>query len=77
MNYNNRNWIIINVEDITEEMIKYSNQSSLDTVRKTTDGSKGLLKWDGDTPSCFDGLTIYTHSEIKAELAKPEWGNEE
>ena len=73
MTYENRKWIIINVSDITNEMISSANQSSMNTLRKTLDGSKAILKWDGDTPSCFDGLTTYTHSEILTELAKSDW----
>ena len=76
MAFENRKWIIINVSDITEEMISSAIQSSMDTLRKTLDGSKAILKWDGDTPSCFDGLTTYTHSEIRVELAKSDWTND-
>ena len=73
MRYVIRKWIIINVSDITDDMISNAIQTSIDTLRKTTDGTKAILKWDGDTPSCFDGLTTYTHSEILTELAKSEW----
>ena len=73
MAYENRKWIIINVSDITDEMIGSAIQTSMDTLRKTLDGTKAILKWDGDTPSCFDGLTTYTHSEILTELAKSDW----
>ena len=73
MAFENRKWIIINVSDITDEMISSAIQSSMDTLRKTLDGSKAILKWDGDTPSCFDGLTTYNHSEIRIELAKSDW----
>ena len=76
MDYSNRKWIIINVSDITDEMISNAIQTSMDTLRKTIDGTKAILKWDGDTPSCFDGLTTYTHSEILTELAKSEWTGE-
>ena len=76
MRYVIRKWIIINVSDITDDMISNAIQTSIDTLRKTTDGTKAILKWDGDTPSCFDGLTTYTHSEIRAELAKSEWTGE-
>jgi hypothetical protein len=71
--YKNRKWVIINVSDITDEMITNSIQSSLTTLRKTLDNSKAILKWDGDTPAVFDGMTTYTHSEIRTELAKVEW----
>ena len=69
----NRKWIIINVSDITDEMIENAIQTSIETLKKTLDGSKAILKWDGDTPSCFDGLTTYNHSEILTELAKSDW----
>ena len=73
MSYNNRKWVIVNVSDITDEMILNANQTSRDTLRKKLDGSKAILKWDGDTPSCFDGLTTYSHSQILTELAKSAW----
>ena len=77
MDYSNRKWIIVNVSDITDEMINSAIQSSMDTLRKTLDGSKAILKFDGDTPSCFDGLTTYNHTEILEELAKSDWTPEE
>ena len=78
MDYSNRKWVIVNVSDITDEMIASAIQSSMDTLRKTLDGSKAILKFNGDTPSCFDGLTTYNHSEILTELAKSDWlDNEE
>ena len=77
MKYSNRKWVIVNVSDITDEMIMSSMQSSMDTLRKTNDGRQAILKWDGDTPSCFDGMTTYTHSEILTELAKSEWTSSE
>ena len=73
MAYENRKWIIINVSDITDDMISNAIQTSSDTLRKTLDDSKAILKWEGDTPSCFDGLTTYSHSQILTELAKSAW----
>ena len=77
MDYSNRKWVIVNVSDITDEMIASAIQSSMDTLRKTLDGSKAILKFNGDTPSCFDGLTTYSHSEILTELAKSDWTSSE
>ena len=73
MDFSNRKWVIVNVSDITEEMIISAIQSSIDTLRKTLDGTQAILKWDGDTPTCFDGMTTYNHSEILTELAKSTW----
>ena len=73
MSFQNRKWVIVNVSAITNEMITSSIQTSMDTLRKTLDNSKAVLKWEGDTPSVFNGMTTYNHSEILTELAKPEW----
>ena len=73
MDYSNRKWVIVNVSDITDEMIASAIQSSMDTLRKSLDGTKAILKWDGDTPTCFDGMKTYNHSEILTELAKSDW----
>ena len=73
MDFSNRKWVIVNVSDITEEMIISAIQSSIDTLRKSLDGTQAILKWDGDTPTCFDGMTTYNHSEILTELAKSTW----
>ena len=71
--FKNRKWVIVNVSDITDEMIYSAIQSGMDTLRKTLDGTKAILKWEGDTPTCFDGMTTYNHSEILTELAKSTW----
>ena len=73
MAFENRKWVIVAVSAITDEMIASAIQASAATLRKTLDNSKAILKWDGDTPSVFDGMTTYTHSEILTELAKSEW----
>ena len=71
--FENRKWVILNVSDVTDEMIDNSIQTSLDTLRKNADNSKCILKWSGDTPFCFDGIKTYTHSEILEELKKSDW----
>ena len=73
MSFENRRWVIVNVSAITDDMIASAIQTSMGTLRKTIDNSKAILKWDGDTPAVFDGMTTYTHSEILTELNKSEW----
>ena len=75
--YENRKWVIVTVSAITDDMIASAIQTSTTTLRKTNDGTKAILKWDGDTPSCFDGMTTYSHSEILTELRKSEWRSSE
>ena len=75
----------------TEEVEKMFNGDTLKTLAHGTVGIgvwwlefipdflqyiTAILKWDGDTPSCFDGMTTYNHSEILTELAKSSWNDE-
>ena len=62
----------INLVDFSEVL-----ESEPSTVRKSIDGTKTLVKWDGDTPSSLFNLTNtegpYTYSQIRTILATPEW----
>jgi len=77
MSYDNRKWVIITLASYNDEQLENlcanAIQTSVSTLRKTLDGTKAILKWDGDTPDCFDGMTTYNHSEIRIELAKNTW----
>ena len=57
--------------------IESAIESSKQTLRLSLDGSKTILKWDGETPEVFDGMDTYTHSEILEELAGPAWTSNE
>ena len=74
MAFENRKWVIITLADYSSDeldtLVDYSLQTNAGTIRKTLDGAKAILKWDGDTPSCFNGMTTYTHSEILTELQR-------
>jgi len=52
-------------------------ESSKATLRLSVDGTKTILKWDGETPEPFEGMDTYTHSEILEELSGPEWTSNE
>ena len=78
MSHDNRKWVIITLASYTTEQLENlcanAIQTSASTLRKTLDGTKAILKWDGDnTPSVFDGMTTLNHSEILTELAKNTW----
>jgi len=80
MSHDNRKWVImtmtaINAGDIMDgddiignTFVSNAIQTSKETLRKTLDGTKAILKWDGDTPEVFDGMTTYNHSQILAIL---------
>ena len=78
MSYDNRKWVIVNNSAVTDEMISSAIQTSRSTLRHTITGTdKVILKWDGDTPSVFNGMTTYNHSQILTELAKSIWTRSE
>ena len=73
MRYENRKYMIIPFADITDEMIKNANESSLNTLRHSNKGvDRVTLKFDGDTPGVFNGITTYTHEEILTILNNPD-----
>jgi len=77
MSHDNRKWVIITLASYNDEQLENlcanAIQTSVSTLRKTLDGTKAILKWDGDTPEVFDGMTTYNHSEILTELDKSAW----
>ena len=81
MSYSSRKWAIITLADYTDEqledLVTKAIQTSVSTLRKSVDGTKAILKWDGDTPEEFEGMTAYSHSEIRTTLSTSEWTSEE
>ena len=81
MSYLSRKWVIITLADYTDEQLEdlvvKAIQTSVSTLRKSVDGTKAILKWDGDTPEGFEGMTTYSHSEIRTTLSTSEWTKED
>jgi len=77
MSYVNRKWAIITLADYTDEqlqdLVTKAIQTSVSTLRKSVDGTKAILKWDGNTPEGFESMTTYSHSEIRTTLATSAW----
>lgn len=77
----NRKWVIITLADYTdeqlEELVSNAIQSSLSTLRKSLDGTLAILKWDGDTPTVFNGMTQYSHAQILTILRGSDWSSSE
>jgi hypothetical protein len=80
--YEQRQFMIFNVSEL--ELIDFSQvlETSIDTVRKSIDGTKTFVKWDGNNiPSSVNSLTTkegpYTYNEIINILNDPEWTSNE
>ena len=80
MSYENREFMIFNVSELPQIDFNQVLETSADTVRKSVDGTKTFVKWNGpDIPTSLDTLNTkegpYTYEEILAILATPEWTN--
>jgi hypothetical protein len=78
--YNNaelRFFMIFNISELSLIDFTQVLETSIDTVRKSVDGTKTFVKWDGLMPDCVVNLTTgegpYTYGEILDILSTPEW----
>ena len=77
-NFEHRNYIIFNSSELNLIDFNQVLETSIDTIRKSIDETKAIVKWEGDTqPSCISSLTTiegtYTHSEILAIVSTDVW----
>jgi hypothetical protein len=78
MSYQNREFMIFDVSELNTIDFTQVLETSPETIRKSVDGTKTFVKWDGPTiPDCILDLTTkegpYTYEEILTILATPEW----
>ena len=75
--YENRKFMIFSVSELGQIDFTQVQETAEGTVRKSVDGTKTFVKWDGEMPECVSNLTTkegpYTYEEILVILATPEW----
>ena len=76
--YENRKFMIFNVSELPNIDFTQVLETSIDTVRKSVDGTKTFVKWDGNIiPSSVESLTTkegpYTYEEILIILDGSDW----
>jgi hypothetical protein len=74
----NLNYMIFNVSELSSIDFSQVLETSIDTVRKSLNGTKTFVKWEGDTiPSTVNSLTTkegpYTHTQILTILDTLDW----
>jgi hypothetical protein len=77
--YENREFMIFNVSELSEIDFTQVLETSIDTVSKSVDQTKTFVKWDGVMPECVNNLTTkegpYTYDEILTILSTTEWSD--
>ena len=75
--YGNREFMIFNVSELSNIDFTTVLETSEETVRKSVDGTKTFVKWDGLIPQCVIDLTTkegpYTYTDIIQILSTSEW----
>ena len=73
----NRKYLIFDLSEVN--MIDFSQiqQPSAESLRKSVDGTKAVIKWEGETPSFVGALQtksdIYNIEGILPIMDGPEW----
>jgi hypothetical protein len=76
--YEQRNFAIFSVTELNQIDFTEVLETSAETCRVSTDGTKTFVKWDGETPPpSVQALTTiegyYTYAEILEILSGEEW----
>jgi hypothetical protein len=75
--YDNREFMIFSVSELDKIDFSQVLETSAETVRKSVDGLKTFVKWDGAMPQSVADLETkegpYTYDEILDILSTPEW----
>lgn len=80
MAYNDRQFIIFPVTEISKVDFTQILETSEETVRKSVDGTKTFVKWDTEEPPAFISTLTgtegpYTYEEILEILSTEEWSS--
>ena len=57
-------YAILNTNDINTVDFSKVKQARAVDVRKNLDGTKFIVKFEGDTPDFLNGVTLYTNQEM-------------
>ena len=72
-----RQYITFNYSEVGLIDFNQIEETSQYTLRKSIDGQKAVIKWDGDMPSSISNLTSYdgpyTEAEILVIMNTPYW----
>lgn len=77
MEYDNRQYVIFDVSELSKIDFNQVLETSAETVRRSVDGTKTFVKWEGSVPACVESLMTkgeyLTYEEILAIMSTEEW----
>ena len=79
--FESRSYLIIPTSEVSKVDFTKVCETSADTLRKSVDGTKTFIKWDGSNPSFTSSLDKtegpYNYSQIKTILSGTDWTSTE
>jgi hypothetical protein len=72
---NNATYVIVDASSLADLDFSKLLNNGPQTNRYSVDGSKSVVKFEGDTPSFLIGEPQYDHAEILNILRGPEWSD--
>ena len=72
-----RTYVIIDASEVANVDFNQVFETSANTLRYSVDGTKTLVKFEGDTPSFLVGKPQHNHAQILEILSGPEWAPSE
>jgi len=69
-------YVIYNMENVDTIDFTQVLEDTVDTLRLSVNGTKTVLKFEGETPDFLVGLQQHTHSEILPIMKSDEWSKE-
>ena len=78
MEYESRQFVVFEVSELSKIDFNQVLETSAETVRRSVDGTKTFVKWDGEAiPECVEQLTTkgeyVTYTEIQSLMETTEW----
>tara|TARA_R110000751_G_scaffold279258_1_gene381687 strand:+ start:780 stop:1010 length:231 start_codon:yes stop_codon:yes gene_type:complete len=66
-------YIILEDTEVSSINFNEIEETNIDTLRYSVDGTKTIVKFKGTTPDFLVGKTKYTHEEILIIVGTSEW----
>ena len=77
MEYDNRQYVIFDVSELSKIDFNQVLETSAETVRRSVNDTKTFVKWEGSVPACVESLMTkgdyLTYEEILAIMSTEEW----
>jgi hypothetical protein len=75
--FDNRKYVVVFVSELDQIDFSQVMETSVETVRRSVDGTLTFVKYEGEMPSSIAALTNksqeFTHAQFLVILSGPDW----